>query len=227
MEENTYEISIMELIGILLHRWYIILGLTLLGIGVSFIYAYYVSDETYIATSSMIVQAYDANETDAVNLLTGQRLVDTYKEVSSSNKVLLEVIDRLELNLTIDQLRQMISVEGLTNTIIVEINVETTSPELSAAIANEIVYVVQELSIDFVILEDIEILDVALIPNAPSGPNKLLILVMGLMLGGILGVGSVLAIEFLNTNIKSISDVENYLQLRIMGMIPEYEINEV
>mgnify|MGYP000895392997 FL=1 len=98
---------------------------------------------------------------------------------------------------------------------------------MASDIANELVVIIKDLSTEFVGLENVEVLYPAETPTAPSGPNRLLYVIVGGLLGGIIGVGLVLGIEFLDKNIKNTKDVENILNLRVLGSIPEYYMEEV
>lgn len=220
------EIDIVSIIKLLLRKWWLIVSITALGLIVTGLYAYMVLDDTYTANSSMIVQVTSSADSDYTNLLTGQRLVDTYQEIAKSSRVLNELKTNLNLDLSVTALRNMISVSSVTNTLIIELSVESTDPVLAKDIANEIVTIVQALSLEFDGLENVEVLDVAATPANPSGPNRVLYLAIGILLGGMVAVGIILGIEFLDKNIKKGKDVENYLGLRLLGTIPDYNMDE-
>jgi capsular polysaccharide biosynthesis protein len=220
------EIDLMQIIKVLLRKWYLIGAVTALVAVLAGLYAYIMLDDVYTAESSMIVQVTDTGDSTYTDLTTSQRLVATYTEIVESNKALNELRDTLNLTQTNSQLKDMISVSSTTNSIIVRLSVETTSPTLARDIANEIVTIVQELADDYEGLENVEVLDVAATPENPSGPNRMLYLAVGILLGGMIGVGAVLAIEFLDKNIKTAKDIEKVLGLRLLGTIPFYNMDE-
>jgi capsular polysaccharide biosynthesis protein len=184
-------------------------------------------DDTYSANSSMLVQAQDTETSDYQNLLTGQRLVDTYKEIAISNRVLEELVTRIDdETISVSSLRNMITVSSVNDTLIVKLSVETKDPELSKEIANEAVSIIQELSQEFNGLQEVEVLDTAQTPSNPSGPNRLLYIAVGILLGGMIGVGLVLVIEFMDKHIRTPKDIETYLGLKVLGTIPDYYMGE-
>ena len=67
----------------------------------------------------------------------------------------------------------------------------------------------------------VEIIDQARTPTAPSQPNVPLYLGLAALIG--IGFGLVLAffIEYLDTSVKTIDDVERYLGLPVLGVIPQ------
>jgi len=86
--------------------------------------------------------------------------------------------------------------------------------------------VMQEVSLNFDGFDNIEILDVATTPENPSGPNRLLYVVIGVLLGGIVGVGIVFMIELFDKTLKSPLDIERKLGLRLLAIIPDYTMEE-
>lgn len=226
MRQET-EIDLLYLIQIILRKWYWVVGAVLLFFTLATIYAYTRLDNEYTAESSMIVQVSTQTDTSGYqDLLYGQRLVDTYAEIAKSNNVLDQVRNNLDLEYTNTQLRDMISVNSVNDTLLVKIAVVSSDPDKSADIATEVVSVVQDLTVEYEGLERVEVLDVAKVPTSPSGPNRLLYVAVGILLGGMLGVGGVLAVEFLDKNIKKPSDVEKILGIRLLGAIPFYDIEE-
>lgn len=61
-------------------------------------------------------------------------------------------------------------------------------------------------------------------PESPVKPNKMMNIVTGLFLGLFLGFVFALAIENLDTSIGTIEDVEKYLDLPVIGIIPHIDI---
>mgnify|MGYP000961779582 CR=1 FL=1 len=154
------EIDLMHLIRLLVRKWWLIVSVTAVFTVAAGLYAYGMLDDTYTAESSMIVQVTNSGDSDYTNLLTGQRLVDTYTEIAQSNRVLGELRTNLDITYTNSQLRDMITVASVNETLIVELKVETEDPQLSSDIANELVVIVQTLSATFDGLENVEVLEI-------------------------------------------------------------------
>jgi polysaccharide biosynthesis transport protein len=69
--------------------------------------------------------------------------------------------------------------------------------------------------------ESIEVHDVPQIPDSPVSPNVPLNLVLGAVVGLIFGVGIAFFLEYLDTSVKSLEDVERYLQVPVLAVIPK------
>jgi protein tyrosine kinase modulator len=68
--------------------------------------------------------------------------------------------------------------------------------------------------------EQFEVLDPASFPDAPSFPNKILFSLGGFGGGLILGCGLAFLLELRDTSLRNERDVESYLQLPVLAMIP-------
>jgi len=64
------------------------------------------------------------------------------------------------------------------------------------------------------------IVDMAITPSAPSKPRKSLIVAMAAVLAGFIGIGLTLLFEGLNNTFKSTDDVENKLNVPVLGVVP-------
>ncbi|HMD53953.1 MAG TPA: polysaccharide biosynthesis tyrosine autokinase, partial [Phycisphaerae bacterium] len=75
----------------------------------------------------------------------------------------------------------------------------------------------------------VEIIDRAKPGKDPVRPNKTLNIVLGIVIGLLVGVGLAFFIEYLDTSVKTIDDVERAFQAPVLGVIPQnigYLINE-
>ena len=226
-ETVTQDIDLMSLIRMLFRKWYIIVGFVILAFGFAYLYAYTYLDDEYVANASMMVLVSNEEQTAEQNYNFSSKLTKTYTELAKSNLVVSRVIDELDLDLSENKLRDSISITGVQETIIIKLNVTSNNPKTASLIANKTVEVMQDVTKDFEGFDHIEILDVADVPSIPSGPNRMLYLAIGVILGGIMGVGVIFVIEMMDKTIKTSKDIEQKLNLRVLASIPDYEMPEV
>lgn len=105
---------------------------------------------------------------------------------------------------------ELISVQNQLNAVNKQINTETRRLVQSIKI---------ELSGQFS-GNNIRIVDPAVTPDKPVRPRKLINLAIGLLAGGILGLGLVFVLEFLDQSVKSSEDLEEKLHLPFLGFVP-------
>jgi succinoglycan biosynthesis transport protein ExoP len=67
----------------------------------------------------------------------------------------------------------------------------------------------------------VEIMDTAQVGAKPVRPNKPLNIALGIIIGLVVGVGLAFFIEYLDTSVKTIDDVERSLQSPVLGVIPQ------
>ena len=94
---------------------------------------------------------------------------------------------------------------------------------LSAKTSNQINEAAQntQLGSTMSIVED------ATFPLTPVKPNKTKILALAILFGLSIGGGGLILTEFTNTSFKSVDEVEQHLELRVIGTIPRVEEGEV
>ena len=68
---------------------------------------------------------------------------------------------------------------------------------------------------------EVQVVDEATLPEKPIKPRKLLTMVLALFLGLFGGTGYTIARTLLNRKIRTAADVEQYLELPVLGVIPE------
>src|SRR5713226_3222723 len=67
----------------------------------------------------------------------------------------------------------------------------------------------------------VTVVDQAEVSHKPVRPNKLLNISLGIIVGLAVGVGLAFFIEYLDTSVKTIDDVERALQAPVLGVIPQ------
>ena len=69
--------------------------------------------------------------------------------------------------------------------------------------------------------ESVVVHDQPVISDSPVSPNVTLNLVLGAVVGLIFGLGIAFFLEYLDTSVKSLEDVERYLQVPVLAVIPK------
>jgi capsular exopolysaccharide synthesis family protein len=76
------------------------------------------------------------------------------------------------------------------------------------------------------LINNVRLMQDATVPHSPVRPRKALNLAAGLLVGLFLGVGTVFFIDYLDNTIKSSEDVERFLNLPLLAMVPRFR-NEI
>ena len=155
----------------------------------------------------------------AVNL--AQRISNTYIELMKTNSFYDLLVKKTGRDLSVEELRKMISYKNVQDTEILEANVRTQSPDLSLAIANAIAKVAPGAMSEIKSNATLTVIDQPLRAKEQSTPNVMRNTVQGFFLG--LLAGSLLAIftDRLNVKIKTEEDITKNFDVTVIGVIPK------
>lgn len=70
---------------------------------------------------------------------------------------------------------------------------------------------------------EVQIIDIAIAPEEPIKPRKTLNVLIAAVLGLFLGIGAAFALEYINKTIRDADDVTHYLDLPVLGSIPDFD----
>ena len=71
---------------------------------------------------------------------------------------------------------------------------------------------------------NVSVIEEAVIPRFPIRPRKAVNLLIAVVVGLLIGVGTALTIEYFDTTVKTPDDVERYLGLPVIGIVPQFVV---
>lgn len=221
MEET---IDLREYFAIIKKRSWIIILITAIAIIVSGVVSFFVLKPVYQANTTLIVNTNTAEGTETITgdqFTVTQKLAVTYGEIIKSRTVLDPVIDKLNLDMTYEQLSGKVSVSPVKDTQIIKISVDDTNPSRARDIANQIPKVFTGEAKRITKANSVEVVDEAILPQNPIKPNKMMNVAIAAVLGVMIGLFVVFILEYMDNKIKSPQDIERHLGLPILGVIPK------
>ncbi|MFR7864576.1 MAG: Wzz/FepE/Etk N-terminal domain-containing protein, partial [Streptococcus salivarius] len=165
--------------------------------------------------------ATDNKNLSAQDLQAGTYLVNDYKEIITSNDVLSEVIKDEKLNLSEAELSKMVSVNIPTDTRLISISVKAKTGQDAQVLANKVREVASKKIKTVTKVEDVTTLEEAKLPSSPSSPNIKRNVLLGAILGGFVAIVAVLVREVLDDRIRRPEDVEDVLEMTLLGIVPD------
>lgn len=221
-ENQEIEIDLLELCHILLGRIGLILNAGLLVAILCFILSKFVLTPVYESTTKI----YILNKTESASVTysdvqMGTQLTKDYAELIGSRYVLEEVIQKLGLeDMTYTDLFKTVSVNTPADTRIVSITVEHTDPVQAMKIANCIREVAGEHIQNVMDIEAVNVVETANMPMKKAGPQVFRWTVIGGFIGVLLVCAMILVQYLMDDTVKSAEDVEKYLGLSTLALIP-------
>ena len=224
---DVVEIDLMEILGLMLHRlWLIILCAVAAG-AAGYAVSRFVLTEQYESTTRIYVLNRQNDDTlTYTDVQLGTQLTKDFREIIKSRYVLEQVIDICGLQDTSGSLASRISVDTQSDTRIVTITVTDTDSARAQYVANELREAAAERIKNVMDIQAVNVVDEANLPTAPSAPSVTKWTAIGFLLGAFLCMAVVLIQFLLDDTIKTSEDIEKYLGLSTLGMIPLREEKE-
>lgn len=209
------------------YLWLIVLCAVVAG-AAAFCFSRFSITPMYESTTQVYVISKKDNNSSLTytDLQMGTQLTKDYPQIIKSRNVLEKVIEKLELDTTYNSLEKRISVSTPTDGRILAITVTDASPILAQSIANEVRDVASTHIKNVTDIEAMNVVDEANLPIEPSSPSIKKWTTLGLLLGAFLCMAVLLIKFLLDDTIKNSEDVEKFLGLSTLAMIPMMDENE-
>lgn len=232
------ELTILDLLDILVDNIKIIIISVILGIIFSIIYTTLLITPMY-KSSTKIILVKPTNYNESVTLgqalgtglttndiLLNQQLVSTYSEIIKSRKVLNEVINNLKLNTTATSIARNIEVSPVKDSEVINITVADEDSNKASNIANEIIVSFAKQVKEIYKIENVNQVDKAEPSSIPSNVNLLKNILLFALLSFVISYGISFLIEYFRTTLKSPDDIEDIEGLSILAIIPDLNVEE-
>lgn len=214
------ELNLMDLLKYYLKKSYIIILMTIL---VALMGYYYVEEIQVPMYHGTLVQKNNGATTayETQNELTiSEKLVSTYSELIKSRRILSQVIQNLKLDLTESELAKNITVISASDTSIIKITVSDANKKKAVEIANQIAKVFKAAIIKIYDLENVTIIDEAIVEDIPYNVNLVKQMLIFTCLGLVLSCGIVFVMYYFDGTVKNKKEVEEKLKLPVLGEVP-------
>ncbi|MCU1431467.1 MAG: Chromosome partitioning protein [Actinotalea sp.] len=182
---------------------------------------------TYEARSQVFVSVRTGGTT--ADLLQGsnftQNQVASYKELVTSPRVLVPVIEQLAIATTPDELARNVRADAPLNSVLINITATDVDPALASDIANA---TAGSLATEVTALEQpeqgpspvkISTVRTASVPTEPTSPDPVTNVALALLLGLVAGAGLALVREVLDTRIRGEADVRKVTDASVIATI--------
>ena len=225
-EQNMMEIDVFQLLKILWKRKVLIALVAIVTGVVAFAYSSFIVKPEYTSTTRIyVVNRNQGDKSGLTNqdLQAGSYLVKDYREIILSQDVLEKVATDLKLDLSPKDLTKKVKVTVPVDTRIVSISVTDRAPEEASRIANSLREVAAQKIISVTRVSDVTTLEEARPATSPSSPNIRRNTMIGFLAGAVVMIVAVLLIELLDTRVKRPEDVEDVMQIALLGVVPNLD----
>ena len=226
MENEEYDtIDLLEVLNAVRQHIAVLILCTLATAIAGFAITHFLITPQYESSALMIVNTrQDTTSTvtiDQINSAT--KLVSTYSIIIKSDTVLQQVIDNLGLSLTYEKLAERVTVSAVDDTQVMKVTVKSDNPEWARQVCEQITVVSPDVILESVEAGSVKVISSAAVNPTPVSPNVGRNTMLGGVLGLVISVGIILLTVLLDNKIHTEDDVAKYLDLAVVGVIPEYQ----
>ncbi|WP_082461080.1 Wzz/FepE/Etk N-terminal domain-containing protein [Psychrobacillus sp. FJAT-21963] len=220
MEEK---ISLQELFKIMKKRLVLIISTFVLAVMITGVVSYFFLTPIYEASTQILInqKEIEQNQFNTLDIETNLQLINTYYVIIKSPVILSKVVDNLDLSTTPELLNKKIKVSSEQNSQVINVTVQDPDMNKAVDIANMTAEVFQEEIRTLMNVDNVNILSPAINTKNinPVFPKPILNMAIAAIIGLMLGVGITFLIEYLDTTVKTEQDVDELLELPILGLI--------
>ncbi|TWE04166.1 capsular polysaccharide biosynthesis protein [Peribacillus frigoritolerans] len=219
MEET---ISIKDIFKTLKKRWKLIMLLTLIAALISGTISYFLLTPVYQSSTQILVnQKQSENQLDSTQIKSNIDMINTYSVIIKSPAILGIVIDELDLDQSVDQLSEKITINSQENSQVFSLTVQDSNPSQAVEITNTVSSTFQKEIKDIMKVDNVSILAKAEVKENPTPvkPSPLLNIAIALVVGLMAGIGLAFLLEYMDNTIRDEKDIETLLELPLLGSI--------
>ena len=215
------EIDIMQIIRMLLSKiWIVIVAGVATAIVAFGITEIAITPQYQSSIKLYIINRQNGTTTTLSDIQSSTQLVKDYKVLVTSLPVVEQVVKDLDLDITPDALVGKISCEIETDSRVLQVTVTDTDPKRAKEIVDAIADVSAKQITSVMQIEGVNVIEYGRVANAPSSPNVKKNTMLGAIAGIVIAI-AVLVVNFiLDDRIKTSDDVEKYLGITNLSLIP-------
>ena len=227
MEEQEQTIDLRDLFKVLKEHLLVIIAVTLACGIAGFALSAFVVEKKYVSEALLYVEnSANKSEDSAININdinAAQKLVNTCQILFTSDLMLNQLSEELpDLDYKAKEYKEMITVSSVNNTEVLEVSVETNSPEKSKLIADKVV----ELSINeyhrVIKNGSIEVVSGAILPETHTFPSNTIFTAVGLLIGFFITYVIFFLIELFDTKVKPEDDLAKRYDIPVFAEIVDF-----
>lgn len=220
---NVRVVTIIDLWNIFVHRLWVMILAAIVAAGGLFI----INRMTFVPAYSSTATLYILRQNEAAS--TGNsdsdfslalKVVSDCDYLLKSHSVLDKVIQELNLETDYETLSKCVSTSNPENTRILEVTVESDSPENAKRVVDAICEIGQEQITEAMGFQQVNLYEYGTLNAKPCNTTRMMTYLLVGMIAAVLVYSIYLIIYLLDDRIRTEEDMERYLGLSVLGDIP-------
>lgn len=211
--------TLLELLQLLRKHLRLVIALPLVCALVMGAYSYLFMPNTYTASTSMYVLVKGDSTTKtsmSQDLSASQMIANDVSTLIKSDTVSKQTAEALKMK----SLRDYKITVSETTSRVISLTVTGEDAASTAIIANELAKNVSSVAQSVMDVQSVNVIDEAITPTSPSGPNRIMYTAVAFLAGLFVAIAIVVLMDMLNTRVRGAEDVEELLDIPVIGRIP-------
>lgn len=219
--QDEIEIDLLELLRVLWSKiGYVILAALALGLLMVLVSKVFMKPQYESTTKMYVLSKQDSSTVASGDLQASSLLTKDYAELIQSRQVVETVIAQLNLDLTYEEFLNKITVTTQNDTRILSITVKDEDPYVASQMADAIRVAALDHIQNVMNTEAVNVVDEANIPDEPVSPSIKKNGLIGAIAGAFIAIVIIIIVYLTNDTIQTSEDVERYLGVSTLGIIP-------
>ena len=223
MDERFSErMTLLELLQLLRKRLALVIALPIVCALAMGVYSYFFMPNTYTASTSLYVLTKTETDSGASNnmytdLNASQLLTNDVATLIKSDRVMGDTAKDLNMQ---SLAAFGVTVASETTTRVITLSISGEDAEAAAVVANKLAENASDVAQEVMNVQSVNVIDKAIAPSSPSGPNRPVYVAVAFMAGLFLAVAIVVLADMLNTKVRRTEEVEELLGIPVIGRMP-------
>ena len=220
MNDDEVEIDLLQLFRALKKRILWIVGAGVIMGSAFGLFSKFAITPQYTSTSMVYILSKETTLTSLADLQIGSQLTQDYKIIVTSRPVISEVIDKLKLDISYENMVSKITINNPNDTRILSITAQDPDPVMAKDIADSVAKTSSEYIGDIMEMVPPKVIEEGTVSDKKASPSNGKNAMIGAMLGIVLVCGLTVVEELLNDTIQTEEDVEKYMGLTVLASVP-------
>lgn len=223
--EYELTLDLRELIGMVKKRWLLIASITIISTSIAVFVNYRIIEPVYQSKCTIFVGkdlSMGDGDYNSSDIAMYHKLMATYAEIACSRDVADRAENAMYDEVSSSEIRNGLSVSTKDENQIMSMSMQSYDPELAKEMLDAVIVGFFEKAKEIYPEGNTSIIDKPRVQHSPISPNKKMNVAVAFCLGIMVSVGLVFLIEFMDNTIKKEEEIEKYLGIPVIGVIPEY-----
>ena len=221
------EITIKDLISLILPKIWLVAIISVLCAGLAFTYFSFFKPQTYTSKAQIYIYSEKSDEAHTSSVNAAKGMVEVYKIMIQSDKFLSQVVSELPeyQDLTTTEIRSMINVVQVNNTEVFQISITSLTPKMAFDVLDKIVdKLPDEVTRIIPNALSVKTIEDPALPKLANSKNEIRNTIVAFFVAAILTMFAILAFAFLGVKIRDKKKIEDNFDLPVLGVIPRQDI---